>query len=507
MPLTPGTRLGQYEVIAALGKGGMGEVYRARDTRLERDVAVKILSHDVSVHLGQAERLEREAKVLASLNHPNIAAIHGFEEGNGVRAMILELVDGETLADRLVRGPLRLQDALRVAQQIAAALDAAHERGVVHRDLKPANVMLRTDGLVKVLDFGLAKLADAASGTPSSGTPDTRAIDVTRSGVILGSPPFMAPEQIGGTAATKRSDIWAFGAVLYEMLTGRAAFPGPDVSRVLADIVAREPQWDALPPETPASIRRLLRRCLAKDPSERLRDIADARLEIEDALSPSSREAPAPSRIEAPAASRRIMLGLVALALVGVGVAAAVGVRWLGRSGDSGPAASTRLPLVIMMDSPHPLRVYDKETLAANGTNADVISDILSDLPIRRQKETIGPGWHRDEEVKLFEPDLIVVHYSGFNAEASATEPRERLRTLIKFFADTPTKFLIYSRNTDAAINDNLSRLLADLYAEKPELRQRIRGFGVTDHGPPRWINSASGAELKLVVKEMLQLR
>jgi hypothetical protein len=506
MPLTPGTRLGQYEVTAALGKGGMGEVYRARDAKLERDVALKILTEELAVQPGLAARLEQEAKVLASLSHPNIAAIHGLEEGQGVRALILELVDGETLADRLARGPLRLQEGLRVAQQIAAALEAAHERGIVHRDLKPGNVMLRTDGLVKVLDFGLAKLAESGSGAPDHAA--TRAVDITRPGIVLGSPPYLAPEHIGGSGATKRSDIWAFGAVLYELLTGRRAFPGSDVSHVLAEIVAHEPNWELLPPETPQSIRRLLRRCLAKDPTERLRDIADARLEIEDALKTPSHEAAAPSPIPAPTMNRRVALGLGALALVGMGVAVAMGARWLSLADDGGSAASQRLPLVIMMDSPHPLRVYDKETLDANGTNADVISDILSDLPIRRQKETIGPGWHRDEEVKAFEPDLIVVHYSGFNAEAPPTEPRERLKTLIKFFADTRTKFLIYSRNnSDASLDETLSRLLADLYAQHPQLRQRIHGFGLQDHGPPRWINTASGAELKLVVKEMLQLR
>jgi hypothetical protein len=365
--------------------------------------------------------------------------------------------------------------------------------------------MLRADGLVKVLDFGLAKLTEAGSGTSSSETAATRATDITRPGIILGSPAYVAPEQVGGVSATKRSDIWAFGALLYELLTGRRAFPGSDVSRVLAEIVTREPDWELLPSQTPPSIRRLLRRCLAKDPSERLRDIADARLEIEDALS-TSREAVTPPRTAAAGASRRTSLALGALGLVGLVVAVTIGTRWIRPPGDGG-GAGQRLPLVIMMDSPHPLRVYDKETLAANGTNADVISDILSDLPIRRQKETIGPGWHRDEEIKLFEPDLIIVHYSGFNAEAPPTEPRERLRTLIKFFADTPTKFVIYSRNPDAFVNDNMSRLLADLYAQKPELRQRIRGFGLTDHGPPRWINSSSGAELKLVVKEMLRLK
>jgi hypothetical protein len=335
---------------------------------------------------------------------------------------------------------------------------------------------------------------------------------MTRTGVILGSPPYMPPEQIGGQGANTRSDVWAFGAVLFEMLTGQAAFGGSDVSRVIADIVTREPRWESVPAETPPSILRLLRRCLAKDPANRLRDIADARFEIEDVLSASPRET---TTLPLPRLSGQGRLGrrgtrfvAAALALVAVAVGAAVGLRWSSGPDQRAPGAGSRLPLVIMMDSPHPLRVYDKETLAANGTNADVISDILSDLPIRRQKETIGPGWHRDEETKLFAPDLIVVHYSGFNAEASPDEPRERLKTLIKFFADTPTKFLVYSRNnTDASTNANLAKLLADIYAEKPHLRQQIRGFGMNDHGPPRWINSASGAELKLVVKQMLQLQ
>ena len=367
--------------------------------------------------------------------------------------------------------------------------------------------MLRPDGVVKVLDFGLAKLAETATDAPSSETAATRETNITRPGIILGSPAYVAPEQIGGSTATKRSDVWAFGAVLYELLTGQHAFPGSDVSRVLADIVTREPYWGLLPPDTPESIRRLLRRCLAKDPAERLRDIADAKLEIADTLSASTSATVIPPLSSARSARRRALVVLGGLALVGIGVAATLGAEWIRSAFDKGSTAGNRLPLVIMMDSPHPLRVYDKETLDANGTNADVISDILSDLPIRRQKETIGPGWHRDEEIKSFQPDLIVVHYSGFNAEASPDEPRERLRTLIKFFADTPTKFLIYSRNPEATVNANLSRLLDDVYAQKPEVRQRIRPFGLADHGPPRWINSASGAELKLVVKEMLLLR
>jgi Protein kinase domain len=509
MSLQPGTRFGHYEVVAALGKGGMGEVYRAHDTRLQRDVALKILAEGVAAQLGHPSRLEQEARLLASLNHPNIAVIHGFEESDGVRALVLELVEGETLADRLTHGPLDVPAALRVAQQIATALDVAHERGIVHRDLKPSNVMVRGDGLVKVLDFGLAKFAEPSGDSAALESP-SRATEATRTGVILGSPLYMPPEQIGGQSVGKRSDIWAFGAVLFELLTGQTAFGGADVSRILADVVTREPRWELLPAETPSSVLRLLRRCLTKDPADRLRDIADARLEIEEALSASASETTTLRR-PGPAAARRRGATMIVMALVLLVVAAgAVTItRWLDRSGTGVPAAGARLPLVIMMDSPHPLRVYDPETLAASGTNADVISDILSDLPIRRQKETIGPGWHRDEEVKMFEPELIIVHYSGFNADAVAPDaPRERLKTLIRYFADTNTKFLIYSRNnTDASTNANLAKLLADLYAEKPRLRQQIRGFGMNDHGPPRWINSASGAELKLVVKEMLQLR
>jgi serine/threonine protein kinase len=503
--LKPGVRFGPYEVIAPLGKGGMGEVYRARDTKLDRNVALKVLPEEVISHPNYKSRFEREARVLASLNHPNIAAIHGLEEGDGVHALVLELVEGTTLADRLARGPLRVDEALRVAQQIAAALETAHEHGIVHRDLKPANVMLRSDGLVKVLDFGLAKLAD-----PEPSSPDivaTRATDATRPGTILGTPAYMAPEQFGGETVSKRADIWAFGTVLFEMLTGQQAFSGADVPRVLADIVSREPRWDALPADTPQSIRRLLRRCLAKEQTERLRDIADIRLEIQDALAHDREEAASLAPV-APRRSRRaIVLGLGALAVILVVIDAIDSGRWNTSTTDRATTVAKN-PLVIMMDSPVRRRVYDPETLAANGSNADVISDILSDLPIRRQKESIGPGWHRDEEVKQFDPDLIIVHYSGFEGEdVLPTEPRERLKTLIKFFAETPTQFVIYSRQTDASLNATLTTLLADLYSQHPGLHARIHGFGMNDHGPPRWINSSSGAELKLLVKNVLQLR
>lgn len=507
--LTAGSKLGHYEIVGPLGAGGMGEVYRARDSKLNREVAIKVLPTLVATDSDRLVRFQREAHVLASLNHPNIAAIYGLEETAGVRALVLELVDGSTLADRLAHGPLPIAQALGLAQQIAAALEAAHDRGVVHRDLKPNNVMVRPDGLVKVLDFGLAKLSETEAADADATNAPTGAIRATLPGVMLGTPAYMAPEQVTGKVVNKSTDIWAFGAVLYEMLTGRLAFPGHEMAEILAGIIKDEPRWDALPAATPSSIRRLLRRCLAKDLGARLHDIADARLEIEDVLTTSHPELPAAPPAPALRVSRRgLTVALAALVLTAVALGAAFGVRFLPVTPTEGDRtiAGNSSPLVVMMDSPHPRRVYDQETLAASGTNADVISDILSDLPIRRQKEAIGPEWHRDQEIRRFRPDLIIIHYSGFNQEDSSG-PRERLKILIKFLADTPTRFLIYSRAREVDLNANLSTLLADLYAEHPGLQQRIRAFGVLDYGPPRWINTVTGTQLKLVVKDILHLQ
>ena len=278
-----GCQVGAYEVVAHIGAGGMGEVYRARDTKLQRDVALKVLP---DVFVNDPERLarfQREALVLASLNHPHIAAIYGLEESNAVRALVLELVEGPTLADRIAQAPIPLDEACSIATQIAAALEAAHRRGVVHRDLKPANVKIRPDGTVKVLDFGLAKAIEK-DGRIQSGAP-TPSVRNTRDGVILGTTSYMAPEQARGRDVDNRADIWAFGCVLCEMLTGERAFAGETVSDTISAILTGEPAWKHIPAGTPASIRRLLRRCLEKDPGRRLHDIADARLEIDDTVS------------------------------------------------------------------------------------------------------------------------------------------------------------------------------------------------------------------------------
>ena len=294
-PTLTGQRLGVYQILDLLGVGGMGEVYRARDTRLGRDVAVKVLPRLFSADPERLARFEREARLLASLNHPHIAAIYGFEETAGVHALVLELVEGPTLAERLLRGPLPIAEAVRIARQIADALEAAHERGVVHRDLKPQNIKVKPDGTVKVLDFGLAKAAVAAASDADVSPILTAPMDGTREGIILGTISYMSPEQARGHAVDKRTDIWAFGCVLYEMLTGRAAFAGETISDTLAAVLKQEPAWQALPADTPPGIRSLLRRCLKKDPVDRLHDIADARIEIQEAIAePAAMTPPGP---------------------------------------------------------------------------------------------------------------------------------------------------------------------------------------------------------------------
>ena len=277
--LSPGVELGPYRIVEPLDAGAMGEVYRARDMRLGREVAVKVLPADLSGDSARVARLEYEARLLAALNHPHIATIHGLEIADGVHALVMELIEGPTLADRLCSGPLPVTEALELARQIAEALEAAHEKGIIHCDLKPANVKLTAAGTVKVLDFGLAK-ATAPDLHPQSKAP----ADATREGVIAGTPAYMSPEQARGEKADKRSDVWAFGCLLYEMLTAHSPFGRATLTETLAAVLEREPSWTTLQPTVPDNIKRLLRRCLEKDPRRRLHDVADARIEIEDAL-------------------------------------------------------------------------------------------------------------------------------------------------------------------------------------------------------------------------------
>lgn len=329
MALTPGSRLGVYEVTEQIGAGGMGEVYRARDPRLNRDVAIKVLLPAVANDPDRLARFSREAQVLASLNHPNIAHIYGLDRQDGRNGqdatsfLVMELVDGEEFSQRIARGPIPLDETLPIAKQIAEALEAAHEQGIIHRDLKPANIKVRPDGTVKVLDFGLAKAIEpAVAGAGASLPPTITTPAMTQAGIILGTAAYMSPEQARGKPLDKRTDIWAFGCVLYEMLTGCRAFAGEDVSDVLASVLAREPDMTALSAATaPPSIRRLLTRCLRKDRNDRLRDIGDARIEIADALARTDQDAPAVSPAETRGFARERLAWIAALAAVALAAA------------------------------------------------------------------------------------------------------------------------------------------------------------------------------------------
>ncbi|HKF44071.1 MAG TPA: protein kinase [Thermoanaerobaculia bacterium] len=333
MSLKPGVRLGSFEVLGPLGAGGMGEVYRALDTNLGREVAIKVLPAAFASDPGRAARFEREGRLLATINHPAIAAIYGAEQFDGVPCIIMELVPGETLSEVLARGPVPIAEALDLARQLAEALEAAHERGVIHRDLKPSNIKVTPQGKVKVLDLGLAKAAEPSSIDDLSRSP-TLPLEETRPGVVLGTVEFMSPEQARGREVDKRTDIWAFGCILYEMLTGRRVFTGGSVADVFTAILSSEPDWSALPPATPPRLRELLARCLEKDARRRLRDMGDARAEMElrSAEVPAA-EAPIP---RGPSRRRALAAGVAVATLL-----AAIAIVWRLRPPAARPAGGT----------------------------------------------------------------------------------------------------------------------------------------------------------------------
>ena len=356
MNLPAGTRIGPHEILAAIGAGGMGEVYRARDSRLNRDVALKVLLPSVTADPDRIARFRREAQVLASLNHPNIAHIHGIEEANGVTALILELVEGDDLAQRISRGPIPIDEALPIARQIAEALEAAHEHGIIHRDLKPANIKVRPDGTVKVLDFGLAKALDPHAGSSATAmNSPTLSMHATQSGVILGTAAYMSPEQAKGKVVDRRTDVWSFGVVLYEMLTGTRPFRGDDVTDTLAAVLKDTPAFDALPASTPPRLRWILDRCLERDPRARLRDIGEARVQLAaiargdaevGASAPTVTAADVQARIDGAASqARRHILARRVLPLgVLATLAVVAAVVWIGANGTAPmPGSVTRM--------------------------------------------------------------------------------------------------------------------------------------------------------------------
>ena len=411
MPFEPGTTLGPYRVTAKIGEGGMGEVWQARDTKLDRDVALKVLPEAFTSDPDRLARFEREAKVLASLNHPNIGSIYGLEEAEGVRALVLELVEGPTLADRIKKGPIPIDEALPIAKQIAEALEAAHEQGVIHRDLKPANVKVKDDGMVKVLDFGLAKAfqPDASAAGLSQSPTISLTAAATQMGMVIGTAAYMAPEQASGKTVDKRADVWAFGVVLFEMLTGTRPFVGDDVSKTLARVIDREPDWSALPKNVPAVLGSYLRICLQKNPKQRIRDIGDVSLAMEGAFE-TTVSVPADT---ATAATRQFWQQPVPALLVVLLVAVITGLAgWSLRS--SAPRTITRF--TYDLPSNHVLRGTTRAVFAVSPDGRRFVYNTNEGLYLRSMDALdarLLPGTEEGLESPVFSPDGQSLAYAS----------------------------------------------------------------------------------------------
>ena len=433
-----GARLGVFEVRALIGRGGMGEVYRAHDTKLGRDVAIKVLPSAFTADAGRLASFEREARVVASLNHPHIAAIHGVEESDGVRGLVLELVEGETLAERLerARGAGRssfpLQEVLSYARQIADALEAAHEKGITHRDLKPANIKITPDGVVKLLDFGIAKVITGdGPGVDLTHAP-TATLEATRAGLILGTAGYMSPEQARGKTVDKRADVWAFGCVLYEMLSRQRAFAGDTLSDTIAAILERDPDWSMLPADTPRTVRRLIQRCLEKDPKQRLRDIGDARLDLEQVIRGEVEETDERIAVQR-ARSWRTRARMAAAATI-VFAATSAGLLWYGLLRDSTPSGDrrvSRFTVDLPKDSVIVPTFNANLALSPDGTHlaytplpGPVVIRRLDTVDGQPLEASVTPGFRQGP---LFSPDGASIAYVDGNAPFSWRRPFQKV--------------------------------------------------------------------------------
>ena len=406
MPLQSGATLGPYKVAKLIGQGGMGEVWQARDTKLDRDVALKVLPKAFTSDPDRLARFEREAKVLASLNHPNIGSIYGLEEAEGIRALVLELVEGPTLADRIKQGPIPMDEALPIAKQIAEALEAAHERGVIHRDLKPANVKVKEDGTVKVLDFGLAKAFQPDASDPNMSMSPTISLTAaaTQMGMVIGTAAYMAPEQAKGKPIDKRADVWAFGAVLYEMLTGRRAFVGDDVSDTLAAVLRAEVNLDGLPEETPARLCQVLRSCLQRDLKQRVHDVADVQLAMEGAFETTV----SASTETTTAATRQVWQRPVPATLIVLLLVAITGLAvWsLTRPPPAPPGPVARFPIPLAADQTFSYIGRHVVAISPDGTNiAYIANQGLWVRPVDQLQATLVRGTEAEARSPFFSPD------------------------------------------------------------------------------------------------------
>jgi tRNA A-37 threonylcarbamoyl transferase component Bud32 len=512
--LEAGRRLGAFEIGPLLGAGGMGEVYRARDTRLDRAVAIKVLSAEIVRDPESRGRFEREARVISQLVHPHICTIHDIGtatiDGNDVQFLVMELVEGETLAARLTRGPLPVEQCLNVARETADALATAHSRGVIHRDLKPSNIMLTKSG-VKLLDFGLARSHRMRGNSDSQ--PAVLDEPITRTGFVLGTLAYMAPEQIRGLEADGRSDLFAFGAVLYEMLTGRRPFGGDSPVDRAAAILEHQPRpIRTQQPLVPASLERLVTTCLAKDPDERWQHAHDVSL----ALQEIARRGAEPDVPFEPGGSRwRLHTAWAAVVLV------STLLLWILRPGANeatAPPPNPR-PVVVMMDSPLPGRVYDARTQAAGGTNADDVSDALRGLPLLTHKENTSATWHREEQVRQQNPDLVISHLSclldmrAAHGEAALEDQlfdvaQLRLTMLMGYLgaANPRTKFLVYSRGRIWQTAEAEASWARDVVARFPILKGRVFTLKVPGRDTATFRNDETADLLRRTVKQILSL-
>ena len=470
---------GRYRIERELGRGGMATVHLAHDLKHDRPVALKVLRPEVAAALG-AERFLREIAITARLDHPHILTLIDSGEADGFLFYVVPYVRGESLRTKLEREQqLPLDAALRITEQVASALDYAHRQGVIHRDVKPENILLH-EGEAMVADFGIALAVLQEAGER-----------LTATGLSVGTPAYMSPEQAAGDRQLDaRSDVYSLGAVLYEMLAGEPPHTGPTARAVIAKILAEPPtRLTVVRSDVPAAVETALAKALGKAPADRFASAAA----FAEALSATAAQVAPPSG-RGRSRSRRALTAIVAAAL---GFAA----LWAWH-----PWRAAHRPLVIMMDSTHPDRVYDEETIRASGTNADVISDILADLPIVRQKESGGPGWHRYDEVVSFHPDLIIMHYSTFRG-SDADDPRPPLKVFLRYFADLDTRFVIYTRSPEATVRHEVDSMLADVEARHHGLLARITVFGTPDHGGgPHWRDPVTAGELKLAVKRILGL-
>jgi serine/threonine protein kinase len=494
--LTVGQKIGHYQILSTLGKGGMGEVYLAADTKLGRKVALKVLPVAFTQDPERLRRFEQEARATSALNHPNILTIFEIGEADGRHYIATEFIEGETLGQRIAVGPLKLGETLNIAEQITSALSAAHGAGIVHRDVKPDNIMIRGDGIVKVLDFGLAKLTQIQSGR--SGPEDsTRALVKTRTGVVMGTFAYMSPEQARGLSLDARTDIWSLGVVIYQMLSGSSPFSGATSSDTLVSILEREPRsLNSFSPAIPEELEWIVTKALTKDCDDRyqtsremltdlrrLKQRLSVAAELDRSIAPQIPEgsvaarAPSPDATVAdlsrPKSKRRLVWATLLVAMV----ALASTIIWKGRLYWFNHLAQT--PVVVLMDSPLPDRVYDPETRKNGGTNADDITDILQDLPVVIEKENTSPLWHREDQVVREKPALIVIHRSCFADATVGLDPQstalqiadKKLESFLGYasLGNPRTKFLTYTRRSS-----DQGAWVLDLEKRFPQLKGRV---------------------------------